>query len=157
MYNVAVFWLAVQKTCRYIWVWFTLEMQVQEWFKNRRKKDKLLKERTQPKKRGRPSNSGAASAAGRKAKSAETLKQSLITQSPQQTVVEIDTRSLLSQIPQQAIVTETSQLSTLTPTIPTIPTITTSSSDRPPNTQHSPMDTVAGHDLQVVSNIELTI
>ena len=129
-------------------------MQVQEWFKNRRKKDKLHKDRTQPRKRGRPSNttSSGTTTAATKEELAETLEQCLTSQSPH-AVVEIDTRSLLSQLPQQAIVSETEHLSStsLTPTC-TVATIGSGN-----DLQSSDMETVAGHELQVASSIELTM
>ena len=129
---------------------------MQEWFKNRRKKDKLHKDRTQPRKRGRPSNSTSSgtttTATTTKDESAETLEQCLTTQSPH-AVVEIDTRSLLSRLPQQAIVSETEHLSStsLTPTC-TVATIGSGN-----DLQSSDMETVAGHELQVASSIELTM
>ena len=133
---------------------------MQEWFKNRRKKDKLLKERTQPKKRGRPSNSSSAVAAVKKVKSAETLKHILVSQSPHhQPIVEIDTRSLLSQIPQQAVVNEASHMTSLTPTVTAAPAVvmTTNNASGHLNLETSSLDTVAGHELQVASSIELTM
>ena len=136
--------------------------QVQEWFKNRRKKDKLLKERTQPKKRGRPSNSNSAVAAVKKVKSAETLKQVLTSQNLQhQAIIEIDTRSLLSQIPQHTAVNTSSHLTSLLSAsaatgTPSVAVATTSGSGQL-NLENSSMDTVAGHELQVASSIELTM
>ena len=153
--------------------------QVQEWFKNRRKKDKLLKERTQPKKRGRPSNSTSSTMAApaKKAKSATEmvtrsplLVQKLINQSPQhqQHHVEIDARSLLSQIQapqQQAMIDEVANhLTSLTP--PTAGHLLASSSDggagqlnlqQGTASDDGSIDTVAiaGHELQVASSIEL--
>ena len=154
---------------------------MQEWFKNRRKKDKLLKERTQPKKRGRPSTStlsttaAGAAAATKKAKSAEVgsqsplLVQKLISQSPHlhhQGLVEIDARSLLSQIsaPQQMMVDEAA--ARLTSLTPTAEHMLASAGDGgggqvnlqgTTNTSDGSMDTVAGHELQVASSIELTM
>ena len=138
---------------------FYRHFQIQEWFKNRRKKDKLLKERIQPKKRGRPSTStsSTSAAATKKAKSAEMGKQSLIDPSPHHRgIVEIDTRSLLSQITQQGIVDEASPLPSLNPTAGHM--LTTSDVSGQMNLQGTTtMDTVAGHELQVASSIELTM
>ena len=156
--------------------------QVQEWFKNRRKKDKLLKQRTQPKKRGRPWNSTSSTTAtpAKKAKSATEmvtrsplLVQKLISQSSQQHQqhhVEIDARSLLSQIQtpqQQAMIDEVANhLTSLTP--PTAGHLLASSSDggvgqmnlqqgTATASDDGSIDTVAiaGHELQVASSIEL--
>ena len=86
------------------------------------------------------------------------LIQRLISQSPHhhQGFVEIDTRSLLSQIhaPHQATVDEASHLTSLTPTAGHM---LASTSEQMNLTSDSSMDTVAGHELQVASSIELTM
>ena len=134
----------------------------------------MLKERTQPKKRGRPSTSTSSTTAApaKKAKSAEMgnqspLIQKLISQSPHhhQGLVEIDTRCLLSQIhaPQQAMVDEASHLTSLTPTAGHMLASTSDGSGQmnlqnlQGTTSDTSMDTVAGHELQVASSIELTM
>ena len=98
------------------------------------------------------------------------LMQKLISQSPhhRQGLVEIDTRTLLSQIraPQQVMVDEASHLTSLTSTAGHMLTSTSDGSGQmnlqnlqnlQGTTSNSSMDTVAGHELQVASSIELTM
>ena len=149
-----------------------LDFKVQEWFKNRRKKDKLLKERTLPKKRGRPSTSTSSSTAAaptKKARSAEVGNQPHVVQRPHHHgIVQIDAQSLLSQFPQQqTVVDDPSHLASLTPTVGHMLAATDSSAQLNlhlpaaslPDHEgsNSTIDTVAGHELQVASSIELTM
>ena len=106
----------------------------------------------------------------KKAKPAEmgnqsSLVQKLISQSPHhhQGLVEIDAQSLLSQLPQQMMVTdEASHLpSSLSPTAGHMLAASDGSSRemnlQSSNSSSNSMDTVAGHELQVASSIELTM
>ena len=74
--------------------------------------------------------------------------------------MEIDTRSLLFQIPQQGIVDDANTLPSLTHTHTHTAghMLATSDGSGQMNVQGSTsMDTVAGHELQVASSIELTM